>query len=206
MKTTALTIALLLGLVTGSAWAQSNGAKPKDKAGSVPEASRTTSAAGPTYVIGADDTLHIDVWKEPDLTATLPVRPDGMISLPLLNDVQAAGLTPMQLRDVLIKKLAEYTPTPEVSVIIREVHSFKISVIGEVKRPGRHELKSRATVLDALALAEGLSEFAARGRIVILRPEGNTLKRIPFNYNKVVSSDGELGNFQLQPGDIVVVP
>jgi len=158
------------------------------------------------YRIGPEDMLDIAVWNNTAISRTVPVRPDGMISLPLLNDVQAAGLTPMQLRDVLIKKLAEYTPTPEVSVIIREVHSFKISVIGEVKRPGRHELKSRATVLDALALAEGLSEFAARGRIVILRPDGNTLKRIPFNYNKVVSSDGELGNFQLQPGDIVVVP
>ena len=97
-------------------------------------------------------------------------------------------------------------PTPEVSVIVREVHSFKVSVIGEVKRPGRHELKSRATVLDVLALAEGLGEFAARGRIVILRHEGNSLKRILFNYNKVVSADGELENFLLQPGDIIVVP
>ncbi len=112
----------------------------------------------------------------------------------------------MQLRDALNKKLAEYIPTPEVSVIVREVHSFKVSVIGEVKKPGRHELKSRATVLDALAMAEGLGEFAARGRIVILRPDGNTLKRIPFNYNKVVSTDGELENFMLQPGDIIVVP
>src|SRR5437016_12141876 len=97
MKTTALTIALLLGLVTGSAWAQSNGAKPKDKAGSVPEASRTTSAAGPTYVIGADDTLHIGVWKEPELTAKLPVRPDGMISVRLLSDVQDTESSPSRL-------------------------------------------------------------------------------------------------------------
>jgi polysaccharide export outer membrane protein len=158
------------------------------------------------YRIGPEDVLDIAVWNNTAISRTVPVRPDGKISLPLLNDVQAAGLTPMQLRDVLIKKLAEYTPTPEVSVIIREVHSFKVSVIGEVKRPGRHELKSRATVLDALAMAEGLGEFAARGRIVILRPDGNTLKRIPFNYNKVVSSDGELENFSLQPGDIIVVP
>ena len=180
------------GLGSAAAPAKENGSKPTPEQGD--------------YRIGPEDVLDIAVWNNTAISRTVPVRPDGKISLPLLNDVQAAGLTPMQLRDVLIKKLAEYTPTPEVSVIIREVHSFKVSVIGEVKRPGRHELKSRATVLDALALAEGLSEFAARGRIVILRPEGNTLKRIPFNYNKVVSSDGELGNFQLQPGDIVVVP
>src|SRR5437016_6071635 len=180
------------GLGSAAAPAEDHGAKP-------------TPAQG-DYRIGPEDVLDIAVWNNASLSRTVPVRPDGKISLPLLNDVQAAGLTPMQLRDVLIKKLAEYTPTPEVSVIIREVHSFKISVIGEVKRPGRHELKSRATVLDALALAEGLSEFAARGRIVILRPDGNTLKRIPFNYNKVVSTDGELENFMLQPGDIIVVP
>src|SRR5436309_6752335 len=161
------------------------------------------------YRLGPEDVLDIAVWNNVAISRTVPVRPDGKISLPLLNDVQAAGLTPMQLRDVLIKKLAEYTPTPEVSVIIREVHSFKVSVIGEVKKPGRHELKNRATVLDALAMAEGLGEFASRGRIVILRQEGNTLKRIPFNYNKVVSANGangEMENFLLQPGDIVVVP
>ncbi len=158
------------------------------------------------YRIGPEDVLDISVWNNAAISRTVPVRPDGKLSLPLLNDVQAAGLSPMQLRDVLIKKLAEYIPTPEVSVIVREVHSFKVSVIGEVKKPGRHELKSRATVLDALAMAEGLGEFAARGRIVILRPDGNTLKRIPFNYNKVVSADGELENFMLQPGDIIVVP
>src|SRR6059036_97965 len=158
------------------------------------------------YRIGPEDVLDIAVWNNTAISRTVPVRPDGKISLPLLNDVQAAGLTPMQLRDVLIKKLAEYIPTPELSVIVREVHSFKVSVIGEVKMPGRHELKSRATVLDALALAQGLGEFAARGRIVILRPDGNNLKRIPFNYNKVVSADGELESFMLQPGDIIVVP
>ena len=158
------------------------------------------------YLIGPEDVLDISVWNNAAISRTVPVRPDGKVSLPLLNDVQAAGLTPMQLRDVLIKKLTEYMPTPEVSVIVREVHSFKVSVIGEVKRPGRHELKSRATVLDVLAMAEGLGEFAARGRIVILRHAGNTLKRIPFNYNKVVSADGELENFALLPGDIIVVP
>ena len=175
-------------------------AAPAEESGS-----RPASEQG-DYRIGPEDVLDIAVWNNTAISRTVPVRPDGKISLPLLNDVQAAGLTPMQLRDVLIKKLAEYTPTPEVSVIIREVHSFKVSVIGEVKMPGRHELKSRATVLDALALAQGLGEFAARGRIVILRPDGNNLKRIPFNYNKVVSADGELESFMLQPGDIIVVP
>src|SRR5437899_2432281 len=164
-------------------------------------APETVSAQPSDYLIGPEDMLDIAVWNNTAISRTVPVRPDGKISLPLLNDVQAAGLTPMQLRDALMKKLAEYVPTPEVSVIVKEVHSFKVSVIGEVKRPGRHELKSRATVLDALAMAEGLGEFAARGRIFILRREGNTVKRIPFNYNKVVSEDG-VENILLQPGDI----
>ncbi len=180
------------GLGSAAALAKENGSKPTPEQGD--------------YRIGPEDVLDIAVWNNTAISRTVPVRPDGKISLPLLNDVQAAGLTPMQLRDVLIKKLAEYIPTPELSVIVREVHSFKVSVIGEVKMPGRHELKSRATVLDALALAQGLGEFAARGRIVILRPDGNNLKRIPFNYNKVVSADGELESFMLQPGDIIVVP
>ncbi|TLY42733.1 MAG: sugar ABC transporter substrate-binding protein [Nitrospirae bacterium] len=157
------------------------------------------------YRIGPEDVLDIAVWHNEAMSRTVPVRPDGKISLPLLNEVQAAGLTPMQVRDALSKKLEEYMPNPEVSVIVKEVHSFKVSVVGEVKRPGRHELKSRATVLDVLAMAEGLGEFAARGRIVILRREGNTVKRIPFNYNKVVSEDG-VENILLQPGDIIVVP
>src|SRR5919197_3763539 len=158
------------------------------------------------YVIGPEDVLDISVWKNTDISRTVPVRPDGKISLPLLNDVQAAGLSPAQLRDVLMKRLADYMPSPEVSVIVREVHSFKVSVIGEVKTPGRYELKSRATVLDVLAQAGPFSDFASRGRIFVLRHDGTTMKRIPFNYNKVIAADGEHENFFLQPGDIVVVP
>jgi polysaccharide export outer membrane protein len=158
------------------------------------------------YRIGPEDLLNVSVWNNAAISRTVPVRPDGKISLPLVNDVHAAGLTPNQLRMVLMKRLAEFVPSPEVSVIVEEVHSFKVSVIGEVKKPGRHELKGSATVLDVLALGEGFGDFASRGRIVVLRPEGKTMRQIPFNYNKVVSSDGSLENFLLQPGDIIVVP
>ncbi|HET9845128.1 MAG TPA: polysaccharide biosynthesis/export family protein [Nitrospira sp.] len=158
------------------------------------------------YRIGPEDVLNISVWNNSAISRTVPVRPDGKISLPLINDVHAAGLTPNQLRMVLMKKLADYVPSPEVSVIVEEVHSFKVSVIGEVKKTGRHELKGGATVLDVLALGEGFGDFASRARIVVLRPEGKTMRQIPFNYNKVISSDGVLENFLLQPGDIVVVP
>jgi polysaccharide export outer membrane protein len=158
------------------------------------------------YRIGPEDTLLISVWKNEAISKTIPVRPDGMISLPLLHDVTAAGLTPEQLRDVLIGKLSAYIPNPEVSVIVTDVKSFKVSVLGEVAKPARYELKSWATVLDVIALAGGLNEFAARSRIVILRADGKTMKRIPFNYNKVVASGGEQENLALQPGDIVLVP
>ena len=160
-------------------------------------------AAPDAYRIGPEDVLHVSVWKNEAMSRAVPVRPDGKISLPLLNDVQAAGLTTLELREVLTKKLAEYMPSPEVSVIVTEVRSFKVSVIGEVARPGRFELKSWTTVLDVLALAGGFTQFAARSRIVILQPDGKTMKRIPFNYNKIA---GDQENFYLRNGDIVLVP
>jgi polysaccharide export outer membrane protein len=158
------------------------------------------------YRIGPEDVLDIAVWKNAELTRNVSVRPDGMISLPLVNDVQAAGLTPSELREVLTKKLEEYIPSPQVSVVVSAVRSFKVSVLGEVSYAGRHELHSGATVLDALAMSGGLKEFAARSRIVILRPEGKSMKRIPFNYDKVVAEGGEAENFLLKPGDIILVP
>jgi polysaccharide export outer membrane protein len=162
------------------------------------------SAAPEVYRIGPEDMLQISVWKNEALTRSVQVRPDGKISLPLLNDVQAAGLTALELREVLAQKLGAYMPNPEVSVIVSDIRSFKVTVIGEVGRPGRMELKSWTTVLDALALAGGFTQFASRSRIVILQPDGKSMKRIPFNYNKALV--GEQENFYLRNGDIVLVP
>lgn len=158
------------------------------------------------YRIGPEDVLQISVWKNEALTRTVSVRPDGKISLPLLNDVQVAGRTPMEVRDFLIKRLAEYMPAPEVAVIILEVRSFKVSVIGEVKATGLYELKSWTTVLDVLAKVGGFTEFASRSGVAVLRREGKTMKRIPFNYKRAIVDGGEQENFYLRPGDIVVVP
>src|SRR5438552_9340448 len=204
MKTTALTIALLLGLVTGSAWAQSNGAKPKDKAGSVPEASRTTSAAGPTYVIGPEDTLFVSVWKEPDLAATLPVRADGMISLPLLNDVQAAGLTPMQLAASITEKLKKFVSDPRVTVVVTQMNSQRIYVTGEVAHSGAMNLTPDMTVLQALASA-GFTQFANTKGIYVLRNERGNETKLPVNYKKLIKGEGGQ-NIALRPGDTIVVP
>ncbi len=158
------------------------------------------------YRIGPEDQLGISVWKNEPMSRVVVVRPDGMISLPLLDDVKAAGLTPMQLRDLLAHKLAEYVPSPSVSVIVNDVRSFKVSVIGEVVRPARYELKSRTTVLDVLAMAGGFNQFAARTRIVILRQDGSKRNRINFNYNRVMSGDGDEESLYLRPGDIILVP
>ena len=159
------------------------------------------------YVIGPADLLEIAVWQNDLLSRTVPVRPDGRISLPVIDDVQAAGLTPLALQAVLIKALAGYIQTPEVSVIVREVHSFNVSVIGNVKTPGRYELTSRVTVLDVLAMAGGLTEYADRGRIVVLRRDGESTEQIPFAYDKLTPGNGSKGqvNFFVQPDDIILV-
>jgi len=166
------------------------------------------------YLIGLEDVLDIAVWGNTELTRSMPVRPDGKISLPLLNDVQAAGLTPMQLREMLTKSLSTYLTAPNVSVIVREVHSFKVTVIGEVKTPGRYELKSRATVLDVLAMAGGPTDYASRGKISVLRQRDGSTAQIPFEMDKVTAksssrsdaADSGAANICLMPGDIVVVP
>jgi polysaccharide biosynthesis/export protein len=158
------------------------------------------------YLIGPEDVLDITVWKNcPDLCRTVPVRPDGKMSLPLVNDVQAAGLTPMDLRRHLTEQLAEYLPSPEVSVIVREVHNFKVAVVGSVKMPGDYEIKSQATVLELIARAQGLTEFANRDKVVVLRQNGTKTERIKFNYRKVAEGNDE-DNIFVRAGDIIVVP
>src|SRR5437660_674478 len=157
------------------------------------------------YTIGPEDILDVTVWNNAGLSRTVPVRPDGKISLPLLDDVQAAGVTPKQLKADLTRRLAKFIASPEVSVIVREIRSRKVAVLGEVRKPGRYDVGSRASVLDAIALAGGFNDFARRSKMVILRVEGSTVTRIPCDYDKVVS-DGQLETFLLRPGDTLIVP
>jgi polysaccharide biosynthesis/export protein len=156
------------------------------------------------YTIGAEDILDVTVWNNTGISRTVPVRPDGKISLPLVDDVQAAGLTPRQLKADLTRRLGKYIASPEVSVVVREIHSLKVAVIGEVRKPGRFDLKSRTSVLDAIALAGGFNDFARRSKMAIVRVEGSTVTRIPCDYDKVVS--GRLDAFFLRPGDTLIVP
>jgi len=177
------------------------GAAPRPAAAAVDPPPEAAAA----FQIGPEDILDISVWKNPELSRIVPVRPDGKVSLPLVNDIQAAGLTPATLRKQVTDRLSEFIPAPEVSVMVREVHSRKVAVVGAVKTPGRFELKSPMTVLEVIALAQGFTDFAARDRIVVLRQNGTTTTRMPFNYRKI--ADGaEQENFLVKPGDIVVVP
>jgi polysaccharide biosynthesis/export protein len=195
-------IAILIGTVVTmgvAIWAQNAPVKdsgaPKQ---SVPQAS-------PTYVIGPDDTLYVNVWKEPELTATLPVRADGMISLPLLNDVQAAGLTPMQLAASITEKLKKYVADPRVTVTVTQMNSQRVYVTGEVARSGAMTLTPDMTVLQALSSA-GFTQFANTKGIYVLRSENGTQKKYPVNYKKIVKGEDSASNILLKPGDTIVVP
>jgi polysaccharide export outer membrane protein len=160
---------------------------------------------GDAFRIGPEDVLDVQVWKNPELSRVVPVRPDGMISLPLVNDIRASGLTPIELRQQVTQRLAEFIPSPEVSVIVREVHSVKVAVLGAVRMPGHYEVNSTATVLELIARAQGLTEFANRDKIVVLRQKGAKTERIKFNYRKVAEGDDE-DNLYVRAGDIIVVP
>jgi len=163
------------------------------------------SQAGLGYVIGPEDVLHIAVWREPDLTATLPVRPDGKISLPLLNDVQASGLTPQQLAGSLTEKLKKYVADPRVTVVVTQINSKRVYMVGEVFHPGPMPLIANMTVLQALSSA-GLNQFANTKRIYVLRTENGKQQKLPVNYRKLVKGELIEQNYLLQPGDEIVVP
>ena len=172
-----------------------------------PPVQQRASAAPSDYVIGPEDVLQVTVWKNDTLSRVVPVRPDGKISLPLLHDVQAAGLTSMQLRDKISRSLAEFMPNPEVSVIVTDVRSFRVSIMGEVQRPGVLLLRSSTTVLEAIAMAGGFRDFASPSKIVVVRKDaaGQTQK-IPFNYNKAIRNGEVEDNILLKTGDVIVVP
>jgi len=165
------------------------------------------STVSSDYVIGPEDILQISVWKNEALSRIVPVRPDGKISIPLLHDIHAAGLTPMQLRDKMATALGEFLPNPEVAVTVAEVRSFRISILGEVQRPGVLQLRSATTILEAIAMAGGFRDFASPSKIVIFRKDDNGgTKKIKFNYNRAVGNSSIEENLTLKTGDVVVVP
>jgi polysaccharide export outer membrane protein len=163
------------------------------------------ATADKDYVIGADDILHISVWKEPEMTATLPVRTDGKISIPLINEVVAAGLTPYELQQEITKRTSEFVARPQVTVIVTEVHSKKVYVVGEVIHPGTYSFSSGLTALQALTTAGGLNQFANAKRIVVLRKQGPSGVTLHFDYNAVVRHGDVKADIDLKPGDTIIV-
>jgi polysaccharide biosynthesis/export protein len=158
------------------------------------------------YTIGAEDILSVVFWRDKDLSADVVVRPDGKISLPLINDIQAAGLTPAQLRDKVIAAASTYVESPNATVVVKEIHSRKVFITGLVGRPGSYPLGSDMNVLQLIAVAGGLQEFADARNIVVVRTENGRQRFLKFNYKDVIGQQDSKQNVVLQPGDTVVVP
>ena len=204
----AMKLALLIGMGLLAA-----GMQAQDSIANKPDASKSDKGAAQApetasdsdYVIGADDVLRISVWKEPDLSETLPVRPDGKISMPLLNDIPAAGLTPLQLKDSITEKLKKFIADPRVTVVVQTMTSRRIFVTGEVVHTGPMTLLPHMTMLQALSQA-GFTQFANVKGIYLLRTENGKQEKLPFNYKDVIKGNHPEQNIVLKPGDTVVVP
>jgi len=213
-RCTLFSICILSAL--GSCLAQQVGTKPVLSAAPAPTSlpappspAIDPTASGPlnispNYVIGADDTLDIEVWKEPQLSGKLPVRPDGKISLPLINDIQAAGFTPMQLATDITTRLSKFVTDPIVEVSLLLSQSKRVFFVGEVGRPGQMEITPGMTILQAIASA-GLTPYANKKHIYILRGDPTHQKKVMFDYTKAVKK-GDMQGVTLIPGDTIVVP
>jgi polysaccharide biosynthesis/export protein len=180
-----------------------------------PAASRSTQNVDDTgpkphddsFVIGNDDVLAINVWKEPDISRSIPVRSDGKISLPLVGEVQATGRTPLKLEEDIAGRLKSYIAEPEVTVIVQQINSQKFNILGMVNRPGSYVINNSATVLDAIAIAGGFRDFAKQKAIYVLRQNADGSRtRLAFNYKEVVKGQNPVQNVKLQPRDTIVVP
>ena len=210
-KTLTALLLAFLGSCQVIASAQSVPAKIKNSAtGAISNSSALAPhdvAATDDYIIGSDDVLAINVWKEPDLSRTVPVRPDGKITLPLVGDIGASGNTPKQLQATIEQDLSKYISKPAVTVIVQEAKSHKFNIVGQVQKPGTYVLTSPLTVLDAIALSGGFRDWAKVKSIYVLRANANGVRaKLAFNYKKVIKGNAVEQNIQLRTGDTVVVP
>lgn len=171
-------------------------------------AEKSSLTVTPDYIMGPEDVLEITVWKNADLSKQVQVRPDGRISLPLIGDVSAVGRTAAQLTEEISARLKSYMENPTVSILVREVNSYQIYVLGEVNAPGKYPLKSKTTLLQAITIAHGFTQVAARNKIVVFRfgKDGEGLNKIKASYDDIVLRDGSDQNIELKPGDQIVVP
>jgi polysaccharide biosynthesis/export protein len=203
-------VALFLVIPSATIRAQSGGdyAASASAARPVPNvgAERQAGTTDPHYVIGAQDVLDVSVWKEPDLSRQVPVRPDGKISLPLLNDVQALGLTPTELASQITAGLEKFVTSPQVTVIVSQINSQRVYILGEVGRVGAYGLLPGMTVLQALSNAGGFTPYANLKGIYVLRQDSGKQQKLLFNYKEVISGKKSEQNIELKPGDTIVVP
>lgn len=201
-----MALVFFLGVIPGYARSARTQQGEDTSATANTRASAKSATSDPNYVIGAQDVLDINVWKEPNVSRTVPVRPDGKISLPLLNDVQAAGLTPMQLAANITEELKKYMTDPEVTVIVTQINSQRIYILGEVIRAGAFQLLPNMTVLQALSDAGGFTPFANTKKIYVLRQVNNKQQKFYFNYKDVINGKHIQQNIELKAGDTIVVP
>jgi polysaccharide biosynthesis/export protein len=204
-----MSVLMVLVLVPIGALGQSGSASaPTDKPASAKASDGSKAAhSDSSYVIGANDVLAINVWKEPDISRSVPVRSDGKISLPLVGELQAGGQTPRQLEEEITKHLQSYISEPEVTVIVTDSKSQRVNIMGMVSRPGAYLLTSATTVLDAIAMAGGFKDFAKQKSIYVLRQNADgTQQRLSFNYKEVIKGKNPEQNVRLQAGDTVVIP
>ena len=203
-----LLLAILTNLAVGQAASGSGQAASPAPASPGDDSPKSPPGVRPdSYVIGAEDVISVDVWKEPEMSKTVPVRPDGMISLPLVGEVKAAGYTPVQLQGVLAEAMKKMISDPLVVVVVEKIGSLSFNIVGEVNRPGYFPLTRRMTVLDAIAMAGGFKDFAKTKKVYVLRTSGNgTQERLPFNYKEVIAGKNPQQNIELQPRDTIVVP
>jgi len=199
-------IVILAGLCPALAAQNAALPTPKPSADISETSASKMPAATPEYRVGESDTLQISVWKEPDLSKTVTVRPDGMIALPLIGEVKVMGMTSGEIQDNIAAKLKAYLLNPRVTVEITDIKSRRVFITGEVVRPGLYPLAGPTTVLQLIAQAGGFTPFAKRKSIVILRPEKGVQQKYPFNYPNVVHGRAAEQNIPLAPGDTVVVP
>lgn len=193
--------AFLLLVITSMAYPQADKEILSKK-----EAQAEMAVDGDQYIIGPEDVLYVHVWKEDALTRTVPVRMDGKISLPLIQEVKAAGLTPLQLKEVLMRKFKEFIENPIVSVTVVEINSFKVYVIGQVRNPGIQRLRSETTVSQIIVMAGGFTEWANQKKIVVVRKEDGREKRIKVNYKKIMDGGNPGSDVILKAGDTVIIP
>jgi polysaccharide biosynthesis/export protein len=198
-------LGFILVASSGPLWAQVAEPPPQTGLASLVQATKKPHDA--SFVIGNDDLLAINVWKEPDISRSIPVRSDGRISLPLVGEVQATGRTPLQLEEDIASRLRSYIAEPEVTVMVQEIHSQKFNILGQVAKPGSYPLELATTVLDAIAAAGGFKDFANQRHVYILRQNpGGGESRIAFNYKNVIKGKNLQQNIKLEPRDTIVVP